>query len=153
RARTTSSGRRETNKASPARPRTGCKEAAGRDRRCFEFEVADKMTSRTQRTAPYPKIVTRSIRPKKELLKAIALIVRTTTATSWNAPSKIRPTNESRNERRKYMRPPSRVASGTVPNADRYAGRAIATPPSKTRLQSSDGYTRREAAVNEKATR
>ena len=52
RSRTMSQGPDRKKSAIPTSPRRGCNEAAGRDRTYFEFEVADKITSRIQRTAP-----------------------------------------------------------------------------------------------------
>src|SRR5256712_13331160 len=53
---------RRAKTASPTRPRTGWRDAAGRVRTYLEFEVAVKMTARIQRTAPYPRTTARSIR-------------------------------------------------------------------------------------------
>src|SRR5256712_2041332 len=105
---------RRAKTASPTRPRTGWRDAAGRVRTYLEFEVAVKMTARIQRTAPYPRTTARSIRNAYVVVPRTEYKVSAATTASSIAPTMIRLTKTRRNDRRKFIRPPRRSASGTV---------------------------------------
>src|SRR2546427_9880446 len=111
---------RWANNASPIRPSTGWRDAAGRVRTYREFEVAVKITARIQRTAPYPRTTARSIRNAYVVVPRTEYKVRAATTASSIAPTMIRLTETRRNDRRKWIRPPRRSASGAVAEAAIY---------------------------------